>query len=100
MSDRNALERAFEQFHGAVRSLAMGNEPLDERLSQAWMCRLMHVRECELADPRLAARIASIKRSLQAVGDLHETEQAALAAEILSTYAAIAERRTLISSPH
>ena len=100
MSDRNALEQAFEQFHGAVRSLTMGNERLDERLSQAWLCRLMYVRECELADPRLAGRIAAIKRSLQAIGDLHETEQAALAAEILSTYTAITEQLALVSCPH
>jgi len=100
MSDRNALERAFEEFHSAVRSLTMGNEPLDERLSRAWLCRLAHVREWELNHPDLAARIAAIKTRLQAAGDLHETEQAALADEIFSTYTAITEQLTLISSPH
>ncbi|MGD0871328.1 MAG: hypothetical protein ABSB88_17385 [Bryobacteraceae bacterium] len=100
MSEQNALEQVYEQFHVAVRSLTMGNERLDERLSQAWLCRLMHVRESELADRKLAGRIADIKRSLQALSDLHEVEQAALAAEILSTYTAITEQLALVSSPH
>ncbi len=99
MGDRNALESAFEQFYFAVRSLTMGNEPLDERLSQAWLVRLRQVRESELDNPGLSARIAAVKARCEDAGDLDETGQAALAAEIVDTYTAMAEQLGLASSP-
>ncbi|HUI53541.1 MAG TPA: hypothetical protein VLY04_01130 [Bryobacteraceae bacterium] len=100
MNGQSPLEEAFEQFHAGLRYLVMYNGPLEERLSQAWLCHLTRVRERDLADPALADRIAAVKKRCAEVDDLHETEQGALAAEILAIYTAISEQLTLVSSPH
>jgi hypothetical protein len=99
MRTQGALGYAFEQFSGALRSLAIGREPLSERLWRAWAYRITHVREQDLGDTKLAERIAAIKQQLHSLGDLNEDQEVVLADEIVSVYSEIIEQLAMRSSP-
>lgn len=100
LKDFSAVGYAFEQFNGAVRTLALGKEPLLERLRQAWSYRIMHVREEDISDIELHERIAAIKDRLQPDGgELTDTQQSQLAEDIISAYTEITEQLALLSSP-
>jgi hypothetical protein len=65
-----ATDYVVEKLVDAVRSLAVGAAPIQQRLGNAWIGALVHLRPDDFDDPRERALFTSIRDAVTAWGDI------------------------------
>jgi hypothetical protein len=80
-----------EKLVAAVESLAVSAAPIQQRLRNAWMDALVHLRPDDFDDPRASALFTSIRDAVTAKGGVVATTDSLTDGEALATAGELVE---------
>jgi hypothetical protein len=92
-----ATDYVVEKLVVAVESLAVSAAPIQQRLGNAWMGALVHLRPDDFDDPRARALFTSIRDAVTAKGGVEATTDSMSDGEALATAGELVELLGTIS---